>query len=333
VRPRLALALPLALGAWLWVSPAMAEDAVQAARHFDLGTMHYKAGRFRDAEAEFQQAWEQKHTFDIAANLGDCEVEIGQYRDAAEHLAYALKELPITVKEGVRQRLQTRFGLARAEVAAVRVKVTPPQATVIVNGHEFSPAPDEVFLEPGPATVEARIPGYESARAATGAIAKGASQDVVITLKPLPTQQVEVEPKKSLPLILTGAGLTAAGLVAGLAFTLVGSAKGSDADATLKRIVADHAGDPSPCSAVPPDARCGQLKSLNGDADTMSNAGTVAFIATGVVAAATLTYILIPTKSREPAAGRSSVGPTRADLRVAPVIAPGFGGAFLSASF
>jgi tetratricopeptide (TPR) repeat protein len=311
--------------ALLLSSMSRAEDAAAAAQHFDTGTALYKASRFAEARAEFLQAWNARHSYDIAANLGDCEVEVGQFKDAAEHLAYALKELPISAKEGVRQRLQTRFGLARAEVSTVRVHVTPPQATVIVNGREFAPVPEEVFLDPGPATVEAHLPGYSAAKVSTPPIPKGAAQDVNLTLTALPTQVIEGDgSKKNVPLILVGAGVTAAGLVTGLAFTLVGSSKASSAAAALTKIEASHPGSSSPCSA-PADPRCASLKTLNSDADTMNNVGRVAFIATGVAAAATLTYILWPTsKPIEPAA---------TGLRITPVFGPKSGGAFLRASF
>jgi hypothetical protein len=319
------VAVGLFAAASLFADASRAEDVAAAARHFDAGTALYKAGKFTEAEAEFQRAWDARHTFDVAANLGDCEVEIGQYREAAEHLAYALKELPVTVKEAVRQRLQMRFGLARAEVASVRVHVTPAQATIIVNGREFAPVPEEVFIDPGPASVEAHLPGYNAAKVAIPVIRKGAAQDVTLTLLPLPAQVIEAESKKNVPLILVGAGVTAAGLITGLAFTLIGASKASSADAELKKIESDHGGDPSPCSAVPPDTRCGSLKQMNSDSDSMSHIGVAAFVVTGVAGAATLTYILWPTRDATAAAtGR---------LKLTPVIVPGYGGASLRASF
>jgi tetratricopeptide (TPR) repeat protein len=318
------VALSVCAAASLFAGAARADDAAAAARHFDAGTALYRAGKFREAEAEFQQAWDAHHTFDVAANLGDCEVEIGQYREAAEHLAYGLKELPISVKEAVRERLQARFALARAEVAAVRVHVTPAQATVIVNGREFAPVPEEVFVDPGAAAVEARLPGYNAAKAETQPLRKGASEDVTLTLTPLPAQVVEAESHKSVALIVAGAGVTAAGLVTGLAFTLLAASKASSADATLRSIEADHGGDPSPCSAVPADARCGSLKQTNADSDTMTRVGLAAFIVGGVAGAATLTYVLWPSKPAAQQAGK---------LRLTPALSPGYGGASLRLSF
>ncbi len=286
----------------------------------------YKAGRFSEAEAEFQQAWDARPHLRRRRRRPRrrCEVEIGQYREAAEHLAYALKELPISVKEAVRQRLQTRFALARAEVATVRIHVTPPQATVNVNGREFAPVPEEVFVEPGPATVEARMPGYDTARTATQPIRKGASEEVTLTLTPLATQVVEAGSPKSAPLIVVGAGLTVAGLVTGLAFTLIGASKASSADASLKAIEAAHGGDPSPCSALPADPRCSSLQQLNSDSDTMNRVGVAAFIVGGVAGAATLTYLLWPSKRAPEQAGK---------LRFTPSLSPSYGGASLRVSF
>ena len=314
--PRLVAACVCA-AASLSAAASRADDAAAAARHFVAGTALYKAGRFSEAEAEYQRAWDARHTFDVAANLGDCEVEIGQYREAAEHLAYAMKELPVSVKDAVRQRLQQRFALARAEVSSVRIHVTPPQATVIVNGRELAPVPEEVFLEPGPATVEARMPGYDTARTATQPIRKGASEEVTLTLTPLATQVVEAGSPKSAPLIVVGAGLTVAGLVTGLAFTLIGASKASSADSSLKAIEAAHGGDPSPCSALPPDPRCSSLKQLNSDSDTMNRVGVAAFIVGGVADAATLTYLLWPSKRAPEQAGK---------LRFTPSLSPSYGG-------
>src|ERR1700687_6037278 len=74
-------------------SPAPLPTAVAAAAraralHVE-GARLFELGKYDQAYVAFLAAWALKKHPQIAANLGDCEVKIGKYRDAAEHFAFA----------------------------------------------------------------------------------------------------------------------------------------------------------------------------------------------------------------------------------------------------
>src|SRR5690349_8781493 len=49
-----------------------------------------------EAEAKFRAAWKLNPTYDITANLGQTELRLQKYRDAAEHLEFALRNWGVT---------------------------------------------------------------------------------------------------------------------------------------------------------------------------------------------------------------------------------------------
>src|SRR4051812_2896716 len=81
--------------------PASASDDAAGARADDLAHKGNDLAlklRWKEAEPLFQQAWALKHSYDIGGNLGLAELALGKYRDAAEHLSYALKTFPANGK-------------------------------------------------------------------------------------------------------------------------------------------------------------------------------------------------------------------------------------------
>src|SRR6185369_11615173 len=92
--------------------------------------------RWKEAEPLFQQAWALKHSYDIGGNLGIAELKLGKYRDAAEHLSYALKTFPANGKGPHRDLIQESLGKAKAQVAMVTIEVNQKGALVLVDGKE-----------------------------------------------------------------------------------------------------------------------------------------------------------------------------------------------------
>ncbi|MGZ3681168.1 MAG: PEGA domain-containing protein [Ktedonobacterales bacterium] len=93
---------------------------------------------------------------------------MGKYRDAAEHLDYALREAPADKRVALREQAQGMLNEARAKVGALRIGVSVPGAEVLVGGKVIGKAPlrAAVYVEPGPVVVEARLDGYAGAREA-----------------------------------------------------------------------------------------------------------------------------------------------------------------------
>jgi len=302
-------------GAALLGAPALAQRGPTAANRaselFDKGTALYKQSRWVEAEAAFQQAWDLRKSFDLAANLGDCELEIGQNREAAEHLAYAVREFPLSGKPALRERLQQRFAQARALVGALKVRLNVQGAEVLVDGREVGVAPlaDDVFVDPGAHTIEARLGEYEAVRVNV-AVARGGSKEVPIAL----VRRVAGGDGPNKAVLISGGVVTGVALITGTVLAVVAHAKASDANATAATL--PQPGAASPCGQQA--AVCSTIDSDWAARDHLSNASMGVFIVGGAVGLATLGYGLFAPKA-QPATG----------LRVMPSVGTNGAGAML----
>lgn len=203
------------------------------------------AGRWVEAEAAYGHAlkaadvaWTtDAERAEIAVELGLCELALGRYRDAADHLAQGLRH-----RDGLRRALRERaeHGLLQAErrVATVYLGVNPPDAKVLVDGKPLGrSAPTyELFLEPGPHTVRAELDGHVEAESAFEGLA-GKATSLALTLRRAPERGAPgaasadaarpaapppaVRPTVPLTeLRIGGAALTTAALAAGTVFLL-----------------------------------------------------------------------------------------------------------------
>jgi hypothetical protein len=149
------------------------------------GTNALGKGKWGEAHATLLAAWSLKRHHQIAGNLGAAEVQLGRFREAAEHLSFYLREAP---KQKVKelQKAQDLLAQARKHIGALRVKVEPAGAEVLLDGVAVGKAPlaDEVFVDPGPRVIEAKLDGYGPARATVDATT-GSAREVALTLVPL----------------------------------------------------------------------------------------------------------------------------------------------------
>lgn len=287
---------------------------------FDRGTSLYMKSQWADAEAMFQAAWNLKQSYDIAGNLGEVELKIGQVREAAEHLAYSLRQFPPTGKDTLRKQIQRFYDEARKEVVAIRVRANIDGAQILLNGQPIgqSPMPNEIYANPGRSTIEARMFGHEPA-IATVESAKGWSEEIVLTLKPKKEEPVAkpggavgaggagagaggrgfLEGKHS-AIWISGAGVAGASLILGIVATAVANGKSTDADAKLSELTALNL----PCSDPRVATRCVEQRDTLASQSTWSNVAVSAFVVGGVAAAATAAYIFWPAPSGGQSAGR-----------------------------
>ncbi|WP_437294791.1 PEGA domain-containing protein [Sorangium sp. So ce426] len=149
--------------------------------HVRRGQRARAAGQWSEAHAAYKAAFEaadsasstERERAEIAGELGLCEVVLGKYRDAAEHLAWSLEQ-----REALPAALQKRFeeGQRKAtpHVAKLRVSVDPPDAEVFVDGKAVGRIARvyTLFVEPGLHMVRARAPGGEDAFQSVRAVAK-----------------------------------------------------------------------------------------------------------------------------------------------------------------
>ncbi|MFO0762692.1 MAG: PEGA domain-containing protein [Byssovorax sp.] len=305
----------------------------EAAKWLSLGNKAFKEGKFDEAEKAYKQAFAVKKVYDIAGNLAMAEFAQGKTRDAAEHLAFALRSFPITGDPATRDQMQKTYDQSRASVSAIKVSGLPKGAQVSVDGKPAGEAPllDDVFVEPGKHTVKATLDGYKEASTTVDA-PKGKSTPVSLTLVALPKEVVTIKeqappaPKRSLVPTFVAGGVAVAGIATGLALVLVGTGKKSDANDLRSNILGDHKG----CVSGSPNfdsARCPDLADQFSSAYTLQNAGTAVLVVGGVAAVGAVAWALWPAAKPGPA----KVGGL--SVQAAPQVGPGQGGLSLAGSF
>jgi hypothetical protein len=256
------------------------------------GVKAYQASRWADARASFLAAWALAKHYTIAGNLGDCELRLGLYRDAAEHLARYVREIEQDKTSSPQERKEghARFAEARAKVGEVDLQVNVSGAEVYVDGKLAGTAPLEapIFLDPGTHTVEARSEGLPSTRATIVAKA-GAAETLALALKRGPDVPPERPPvRPSLAWIVASGALAAGGLALGTGLTVAANGKGSNVralQASLKQGASMY-----PCAGATSGSAamtCTALDNGLTSQQTLSNAAFTSFMVGGAFALAT----------------------------------------------
>jgi hypothetical protein len=277
--------------------PAPQDDADA---HFRRGNDLYRAEKLVEAEQAYEAAWAMKKAHDIAANLGYTEDYLGKHREAATHLAWAVKNWPPTGKADKRDYTVKRFAEVRQKVGALRVSVSRPGAQVFVDGESVGLAPldDEVFVDPGTRTVEAKLEGFEGAPVKVDASA-GGTLEVNLELSAIKPKEAlkpvvpegpvvdESAVKQRRIIIIAGAGAAVVGLGLGIGFTAAANGKSSDAGAQRGAL-----GTASACYAQSgsPTPACAELEATVKSQETLTNAAIGSFVAGGLLAAGTAAF-------------------------------------------
>jgi hypothetical protein len=281
----------------------------------------FNAGKNDEALSLLMQAWERKRTYDIAGNLGIVELKLGRVRDAAEHLAFALKNFPPTEAEKVRAGLREKFEQARREVAAVIVQVNVQGAEIRINGKPIAMptgAESEIYVDPGTATIEARSEGFVPA-SRTLTLEKGAAaQEVSLELKRVETpvgdggarsEPVRVEKRSVVPAIVLG-GVAVVGLGVGIGLLAAAGGEASTVKELNRSIVAARRS--CVVGAGNYDAQCATLEHAARRGDTLHDVGIGVMVGAGVAAVAAGVYLLWPAPVERPKSG--------VEMRVLPVV-------------
>lgn len=296
------------------------------------GNKAFKAGKFADAEAAYEQAFALKKGYDIAGNLAMAEFAQGKMRDASEHLAFALRLFPVTGDPGQRDQMQKTFDQCRSSVGTVKVTVNVKGALVYVDGKSVGEAPlaDPVFVDPGEHTVEAKKPEEYKDASKKVTAAKGGTVEAALMMEELPKPKVGKEvvievpgPRRTIvPGVVMGVlAVGAIGAGAGL-FAVSKSKENQTYDLANNQIKTTGA-----CLGKVVDKRCDQVKSLAQQSDTFHNAAIGAFIGGGVLAIGTLTYLLLPSPKVKKTVIQSG------GLHLTPVVGASQGGMIVSGAF
>lgn len=320
--------------------PMGTEASQKADEFFRQGKALYKSGKLKEAHDAYRSAWELKRSYDIASNLGNTEIQLGLKRDAAEHYAFCIRNFPSSGGKTQLDHAKERFDQARNDVGALLLKVSADGAELFVDGKSVgrSPLAEEVFVEPGERTIEARLAGHEPAKLIVKA-ATGSTQTLTLTLvaSTLPVPVASAVPLASAsvsasaappppppassavvsdpphsggpstPVLVTGGVVSGLAVVAGVVFTVLANGKASDADQQRKALVQTH-GAPA-CSGATVAPECNTLSNSTDARATMSNLAAWSFLGAGGIGAATVIYALAAPKR----------GP-RQEVRVVPVV-------------
>lgn len=144
-------------------APGGSQVNADAQQLFSDGQVATKLNQWDKARTFFQGAWRIQQHWKIAASLGRAELKVGRMRDAAEHLSFALSEVPAgALTPGDLKPVEEMLAQARAKVGAVKVTGAPAGAEVAVDGVVVGKAPLKgmLFLDPGAHRVEGQREGY-----------------------------------------------------------------------------------------------------------------------------------------------------------------------------
>lgn len=288
---------------------------------------------YRSARALLMEVWRLKQSYDIAGNLGVTELRLGRMREAAEHLTYCEQNFPAVRDAEQTEKLETVRGLlkeAREQVGVARIRVTRddggsaegagvfvdgrPVGKVAAGGGVEQPllSSPEVFVDAGSRRFSASLAGCKEA-VAVMAVTKGGAVDAGLVLS--------CRKEISLPLVIAGASVAAAGIGVGIGTWVHSSARRGDAQSVFDEL---KKGGLDACLDAANQVRCNELTASYDDSQLFKGLAVGGFVVGGVATAATLIYVL---------AGRSPGPKPESRVQTALVVGPGGGSAVVRGSF
>ncbi|WP_437645802.1 hypothetical protein [Sorangium sp. So ce362] len=298
-------------------------DNARAAQLYREGNDAFKQKRWSDAELLYLKAWALVRSFDIAANLGEVQLQLKKPRSAATFLSFALRTAPPSAKPEQIARMRHFLDEAKAQVGTLRVRVKNVADVEVFVDLERVPAEEvkhELYLEPGPHLLVIRRAGYEdehlgvlaaprmtetiepelkpkapeAAATGPGAAGPGAASAAGMgegeTKAPAAGAGVE-EPRSWVPVIALGAA-SAVGLGVAVGFTVAANAASADGDRQHAMLRQAGGG----CVEVPGEYSdlCSGLRDSASRHETRTRTATVAYVASGALVIGAMTYALWP---------------------------------------
>ncbi|MGK3987050.1 hypothetical protein WME99_28685 [Sorangium sp. So ce136] len=309
-------------------APAGAEEA------FARGERARRARRWEEAEASYRAAWAAEPRPEFAGELGLCELELGRFRDAAEHLREALL-YPETLAAAARRRFSEGLARAEREVSSATVAVSRPEAEVFIDARRIGrgQATYFVYLDPGRHEARGRLDGYvEDTYPFEAQRGRESMIGLHLEAKPPPPAAAPVAPVPAAPapaapsgpsagtvFRVGGIALAATGIALGTGFSVAAAVRGDEAEAQAARI--HQRNGAAACLSKAYAEPCGVLLEMNDARDTLKAAAWGSFIGAGVVGAVALSSLLWA-----PEPGKRAV-------RAAPLAAAHGGGVIFSGSW
>jgi hypothetical protein len=277
-------------------SPAASGSSSPAVALYEEGVKLAEKKDYKAAEAKFLGAWAIQRSYDVAANLGEVEMQLDKPADAAALFTYALANFPLGGKPQTREWITGRLKDARGKVFVLTWTVNVPGAEVRIDGKpSVARAGEEVFLPAGDHTVDVTAPDHDPWSQKLAAAA-GGSKALKVELS---------QPKKSLLPGMVAGGMGLVTLVAGVTFYVVSTDKYDEA-ARLSQEIKSETGLPRPCGEPVASPKCATLKSAAETSDSLYGPGVALLIGGSVLAAAGAAYLgytLMPASPKASAGG------------------------------
>jgi len=156
---------------------APVDDAqVKAKEHYTAGKALYEQGKYADAMAEFQTAYDLKPHPSVLKSIGECKVQIGDIPGAIAIYEKYLEDPAATKKDEVSAKIVEIKGM----MAKVDLSSVPTGAGITVDGAITDKVtPTTLELTPGEHTIVLNADGYEPLEKPL-TLAKGETQQVMI---------------------------------------------------------------------------------------------------------------------------------------------------------
>src|SRR5438552_4823945 len=87
-------------------SESSPDSVARAEQLFHAGTQAFEGAEYAEAYKALRAAWELAPSYRTAAGLGQVELQIEQYRDAAFHLSFCLRHYPADGDPGIRSHVE-----------------------------------------------------------------------------------------------------------------------------------------------------------------------------------------------------------------------------------
>jgi hypothetical protein len=307
--------------------PAADDVDTRVEKLYNAGVAAAGKKQWEKARSLFEEAFKLKPVPQIAANLGNTELELGRAREAAEHFEYFLRE-DKAAKRTDREAVQALLERATAKIGTLQVTVDVEGAEVLIDGRTVgkSPLAAPIYVDPGSYTIEARAPGRTPA-SQQAALAAGAKLSINLKL-PLkvadtgpvgPTKPPPAEEPWRTPLFYTSIGLGVVGLGLGIGFTAAAASKnGAVEDEALRLRLHTSTADLICPRGVENDPRCTTLYELVKTRDKFTSIAIGGYALAGLGAAGALALALTRPKGTpdEKNASKVMVVPTLSGMVV-----------------
>jgi tetratricopeptide (TPR) repeat protein len=178
----------------------------------------YLNQKYDEAYVLYKAAWALRPNYKVAGNLGNCEYDLRRYRDAAEHLAFALRENPEQGIDATRAYFAERQADAKRYIATLQIDVdNAGSADVYVDSQYIGKAPlgHPIYVDPGTHFIHARNK-FASGHAHV-AVKRGETRQISLHILPPPSRPPPPVESTSTETVFyaVGSGLSLALLVGG----------------------------------------------------------------------------------------------------------------------